>query len=306
MPRFSIILPFHNAAETLPATLESLSAQSFTDWDAICVNDRSTDNSAEIVARHATYDSRFSVLDNLGAGPSDARNLAARVARGTYLSFCDADDIWTAHRLADLHGSFDRGLAQALYGRIAFFADHPRNGATQSTVHHRALTIADLLGENPVCTLSNLTVEATAFQAVGGFDKTVVHNEDLEFLIRFVGTGYHIHSIDKLHVWYRTNPMGLSSNLSAMLAGRQQAVASARRFGVAPTPAQEAVYQRYLARRALRVSPDRYEALSYTRTGLANDASAFLFPLRRGGLTALAALAAPVLPRALRQSLFSC
>ncbi len=305
MPRFSIILPFHNAAETLPATLDSLSAQSFTDWEAICVNDRSTDDSAEIVARYAANDPRFSLRDNHGSGPSDARNFAARFARGSHLSFCDADDIWTAHRLSDLRGSFERGVAQALYGRIAFFTDHPQPGTTQSTVLGKALTISDLLGENPVCSLSNLTVKASAFHAVGGFDTDMVHNEDLEFLIRLVGTGHQIRAIDKLHVWYRTNPNGLSSNLSAMQAGRQQAVAAARQFGVAPTPAQEAVYQRYLARRALRVSPDRYEALSYTRTGLAKDASAFLFPLRRGGLTALAALAAPVLPRALRQSLFA-
>ncbi|WP_375230711.1 glycosyltransferase family 2 protein [Roseobacter sp. S98] len=305
MPRFSVILPFHNSAETLPATLASLIAQSFTNWEAICVDDASTDESAEIIARHAAADSRFRLVQNTGAGPSDARNYGASLARGDYLSFCDADDLWTPDRLSDLDRTFAAGAAEALYGRIAFFTDAPAPGATQSAVRDQPLTVLDLLGENPVCTLSNLTLQKAAFHSAGGFDRRMVHNEDLEFLIRFAGLGYRIDAVDRLHVWYRTNPSGLSSNLDAMRAGREQAIACARRFGFEPTPAQNAIYLRYLARRALRVSAGRFEALQFTRAGLSCDASAFLHPLRRGGMTTLAALAAPVLPRSLRQTLFS-
>ena len=153
--------------------------------------------------------------------------------------------------------------------------------------------------------MSNLTVEAASYRDCGGLDRQMVHNEDLEFLIRFIGTGHRIDGLDKLHVWYRANPTGLSSDLAAMQEGRQTAVACAQRFGVHPTRAQEAIYMRYLARRALRLGRHPADALRFTQNGLAQHAPAFLHPLRRGAVTALAAIAAPIFPQTLRHSLFS-
>ena len=305
MPRFTVIVPFHNAAETIEATSQSIRAQSFADWEALFVNDRSTDQSPEIVAAHAGEDTRIRLVANAGRGPSDARNHGARLAVGEFLSFCDADDLWAATRLADLDGVFRETGADALYSRIAFFRHRPEDGRTQSTVLPRPLQIADLLAENPVCTMSNLTVGTTPYLRVGGLDAGLVHNEDLEFLIRFVGDGNRLLGVDALHVWYRTNPWGLSSDLDAMRQGRRRAIALAQRYGVVPMPQQEAVFMRYLARRALRLDSGSRDAMTYTLAGLRSDARAFLTPLRRGGLTAAAAFTAPCMPRVLRQTLFS-
>ena len=304
MPRFSIILPFHASAATIAATLDSLRAQSFTEWEAICVNDRSPDGADRIVADYAARDSRIRLVTNPGRGPSAARNHAAGLAAGEYLAFCDADDLWTPGKLAETIQGFTPGVA-GLYGQIGFFTATPEDCRTRSTVPAGAFTISGLLAENPVCTMSNLTVRRDVFLGVGGLDPDAVHNEDLELLIRLVGEGHRIAGLDSLQVWYRTTPTGLSSDLLAMRIGRQRALRTAARYGVTPTPANEAVYFRYLARRALRLDTGPAEAWRFTRAGLRQSAAGFLSPPRRGLATALASALSLILTRRLRHALFS-
>ena len=154
-----------------------------------------------------------------------ARNFGAKQGRGGILSFCDADDLWLPAKLAETGRAIRTG-ADACFGRIVFFDGD--TGRTQSTVPHEDVTVPMLLAENPVCTMSNLSVVRHAFLSTGGFDTGVVHNEDLEWLIRLVGTGASLRGIDNLQVGYRTSPSGLSSDLAAMRAGRAAAVATAQ------------------------------------------------------------------------------
>ena len=305
MPLFSVIVPFLNEAEVIAPALESIRTQTCADWEAIFVDDGSQDGTAQMVAAAAAAESRIRLIRHPGRGPSAARNAAAVVATGTYLSFCDADDIWAPGRLAELAAAFAQSDADGLYGQIGFFRQTPADSRTVSTVHDAPLTVPVLLAENPVCTMSNLTVGRHAFLAAGGLDTGVVHNEDLEFLVRFVGKGACIRSVDSLQVWYRASPTGLSSDLPAMRAGRENALRTARRFGFAPDPSAEAAYLRYLARRALRIDSGAFDPARFTLQGLRCSARGFLFPLRRGGMTALAAFAAPVMPRRTRHFLFS-
>ena len=304
MTIFSIILPFHAAEDTIAATLDSLCAQSFVDWEAICINDRAPDETAGIVARYAARDARIRMVENRGRGPSDARNLGAGLATGRFLAFCDADDLWTVSKLEELYKAFGQDGADGLFGRIGFFERDPADSRTQSTVPQGALSIAMLLAENPVCTMSNLALRRDVFLSVGGFDSSVVHNEDLELLIRLVGEGHSLRGLDRLQVWYRTAPTGLSADLGAMRRGRERAMQTAARYGVLPTPGAEAVYMRYLARRALRLDAGPRMAWGFTLEGLRHSPADFLMPLRRGGATAAASALSFVLSARLRRALF--
>lgn len=305
MPRFSIIMPFHAASETIVETLESLQGQTFGDWEVICVNDRSPDGTDLIVAEFAARDPRIRLVSSPGTGPSIARNHAASLASGTLLAFCDADDLWVADKLKQLDRHFARLGVSGIYGRIGFFNRSPEDCRTQSTVPVGSLTIAQLLAENPVCTMSNLTLRRDDFLAVGGLDREAMHNEDLELLIRLVGQGYPVEGVDELQVWYRTAPTGLSANLEAMRKGRERALKTAERFGVHVTPQAEAVYMRYLARRALRLDTNPKEAWSYTMAGLTKSPFAFLLPARRGLVTAVASILAILMTPRMRHVLFS-
>ncbi|KCV83305.1 glycosyl transferase family protein [Actibacterium atlanticum] len=306
MPEFSIVIPAFNAAKTLPQTLDSIRRQTVTDWQAWIVDDGSTDQTAEIAQRAQQADPRFKACVNTGKGPSDARNYGAlTLATGTFIAFCDADDLWLPNKLENVATALATTHADAMFGQIGFFQNSPTELSTVSTVPTGPVTIPMLLGENPVCTTSNLTIRRSVLQSLKGFDPQVIHNEDLELLIRLVGHGFTLQGVNQRHVLYRTNVGGLSSDLRAMEMGRQRAVATAARFGFAPNAAAEAVHLRYLARRALRLNVEPKLALRLTHQGLSLDAHAFLSPPRRGLATAAAALLAPLLPTALRRALFA-
>lgn len=305
MTLISVVIPVYNAADTLPATLASLTAQIHRDWQAILVEDGSTDASWAIARSLADQDPRLKLLRNPGKGPSAARNHGARHANGDILAFCDADDLWERTKLRDVATALAAPDTDATFGQIAFFREDPQIIRTRSRVPAGPVTVPMLMGENPVCTLSNLSLRRATFQTLGGFREDIVHNEDLEFLIRLVGAGHRLIGTDAQHVLYRLSPTGLSADLTAMRAGRRSALATAARLGFRPSPASEAVHLRYLARRALRLGAPAHIVRRLVRDGCRTDASAFLRPLRRGGLIALAALLLPFLPRRIRRFLFS-
>lgn len=302
-PRFTIVVPCWNAAATISDTLDSLRAQTFTDWEALLIDDASTDATPAILAAAADADPRFRVLSNPGKGPSSARNLAISEAQGELLAFCDADDLFGAYKLAQMDGVFSSPVVDAAFGRVAFF-DGVRSRA-QSRVPRGQLDVPTLLGQNPVYTMSNLCIRYSTFLATGGFDTRLVHNEDLEWLIRLVAEGHRVCGVDTLTIGHRTSPTSLSANLPAMRAGRQSAIATAARYGYVPAPADEAIHLRTLARRALHSGAPRFEALRLCIAALRVSPIGFFSSPRVGVSTLFGALLGPLMPRAMRSALFA-
>lgn len=100
MPRISIVMPFRNSAGTLPEALASVKAQTFTDWELLAVDDRSTDGSAEIVAEFAAGEPRARLLKNTSTpGVVGASETAGRAAAADWLARMDSDDISHPERL---------------------------------------------------------------------------------------------------------------------------------------------------------------------------------------------------------------
>ena len=92
MPAISIIIPMYNVEKYLPRCLDSVLNQTFTDWQAICVDDGSPDNSGKIAEQYAARDSRFVVIHKKNGGLSDARNVGMPHATGKYIMYLDSDD----------------------------------------------------------------------------------------------------------------------------------------------------------------------------------------------------------------------
>lgn len=101
----SVVVPVYNCAPYLDACLQSLEAQTLQNWEAVLVDDGSTDGSAALCDAWAGKDARFRVLHQKNTGVSAARNAGIQACRGSYLAFVDADD-WVEpeflHRLYDL------------------------------------------------------------------------------------------------------------------------------------------------------------------------------------------------------------
>lgn len=98
----SVIIPAYNAQAYLRECLESVLAQSFSDWEAIIVNDGSTDSTCDIAAGFTARDSRFRLVSTPNGGLSSARNAGIAVARGQWLAYLDSDDTLYPDALAKL------------------------------------------------------------------------------------------------------------------------------------------------------------------------------------------------------------
>lgn len=99
-PLFSIIMPVYNAAETLCDAVGSITTQTCPDWELLLVDDGSTDASAALAERLAAADPRIRLLRQQNAGICAARNRGLDEAKGTYIGFCDDDDLYEPAALA--------------------------------------------------------------------------------------------------------------------------------------------------------------------------------------------------------------
>ena len=92
-PVFSIIIPVYNVAPYLHECLDSVLAQTFPDWEAVCVDDGSVDGSGMILDKYAVEDKRFRVIHQKNSGVSVARNVALNSIKGEWFIFLDSDDM---------------------------------------------------------------------------------------------------------------------------------------------------------------------------------------------------------------------
>lgn len=90
--KFSFVIPVYNVEPYLKACLDSVLNQTFSDWEAVCVNDGSTDGSAAIFLGYALKDNRFRIVTQPNGGLSSARNTGMDAAKGEYILFLDSDD----------------------------------------------------------------------------------------------------------------------------------------------------------------------------------------------------------------------
>lgn len=92
-PMLSVVMPTHNVADYVEDAIRSITTQSFTDFELIIVDDRSTDGTLEIARSWADRDPRVHVYENPGSGGAQARNFGIQVAAGLLLGFADGDDL---------------------------------------------------------------------------------------------------------------------------------------------------------------------------------------------------------------------
>ena len=119
MPFFSIIIPVYNVAPYLRECLDSVLAQTFTDWEAICVDDGSTDGSGAILDEYAAEDRRFRVIHQKNTGVGSARNKGLDIANGEWVLFLDSDDVWQ-HKLLSTVVSMTKGYPSEKLFRFGY------------------------------------------------------------------------------------------------------------------------------------------------------------------------------------------
>jgi glycosyltransferase involved in cell wall biosynthesis len=149
-PTVSVITPVWNAEATLAETVASVRAQSFPDWEIILVDDGSTDGSRELARQLAAEEPRirwWALGQNRGT--AEARNAAIRAARGRYLAFLDADDLWQPEKLEVQLGHMARTGAPfvfSAYRRIAVDGRLLGRVAVPARLTHAELLKGNVIG----------------------------------------------------------------------------------------------------------------------------------------------------------------
>jgi glycosyltransferase involved in cell wall biosynthesis len=274
-PCVSVIVPCHNSAATVGAAVNSALSQSIENLELIVIDDGSSDATTECVEKAAGGDPRLRLMSQANCGVSFTRNRGVREARGRFVAFLDADDLWSADKLA-LHLDHlrsDPGVGVS-FGRVQYLDPTGRPLARVSPTTRRSLGPADLLTGNRTITTSNLVVRRELFAQAGGFDERMSFAEDLEWLTRVLcTTNWSITGIDAIVVGYRTSPGGLSSRIERMEEGWETMIEKVRVFAPVLVArryrAAKARQLGYLARQILRTRRDLVGAARYLlRAGL--------------------------------------
>ena len=121
--KVSIVIPAKNTAKFLPECLESIISQSYSNWEALVVDDGSTDNSVQIVSDFAKKDQRIRLLTNSGTGIIDALKTAYAVANGKLITRMDSDDIMTSDKLLKMSTMLKTyGKGHVALGLVKYFS----------------------------------------------------------------------------------------------------------------------------------------------------------------------------------------
>ncbi|WP_040464657.1 glycosyltransferase family A protein [Erythrobacter sp. NAP1] len=306
-PKFSVVIPAYNAGATLRSTVVSVLAQTDQDFEIVVVDDGSSDGTLNAMLDLAVKDERIRIVSQPNSGVSATRNYGASLAKGELIAFLDADDQWDREKLAR-HREMHRcdPLLDASFAQVEFAPERKgklKRGRVRSSIPADYLDLGDVLVENAVCTTSNLVIKRDAFADLGGFDQTMRYAEDQEFLARLLAHGCLIRGIPEPLVRYRMSEDGLSCDFEAMLSNWRR-FASCWIEGSELAQA-EAIYCRYLTRRALRAGASMRITRSLARRGISADRGTFMAGGARSLLTLGGVLAGGTLPAPLRRAVFA-
>lgn len=231
--RTSFVIPARNAARTLSQTLDSLLAQGDADWQALIVDDGSSDETPMLFAAYARRDARFVVLRGSGNdGASAARNIGLQQARGQRVVFLDSDDWIDPAFLQRLHAALD-----AVPGAAAAYCDYQRvmaGGALTPAYSEPDVAHApfDTFARTCAVAIHTVLIEREVVARAGAFDTTLRTCEDWDLWQRVARLGTRwVHVAEPL-AFYRTNETSLSRDTDQMLT--DAAVVIHRGFGADP------------------------------------------------------------------------
>ena len=238
-PLVSVITPAYNAARFIGRTLGALRAQTFFDFEAIVVDDGSTDATADETLAAIAGDPRFRLIRQPNAGVAVARNRALSLARGRYVANLDADDLWAPtfleRTVAALEGAGEAAtfaFARSLWidsDDVQIGGEPPR---LEAPVDYR-----EILVRNPVGNGSAALMRRSAVAKAGGYDAGLVRDfgqtEDWQLLLELAAQG-PVLVVEAPLVLYRIHATSSSHSLERSVAGALEVIRRQMRTGRAP------------------------------------------------------------------------
>jgi teichuronic acid biosynthesis glycosyltransferase TuaG len=209
-PKVSIVIPTYNHADYLCKALESVINQTYTDWEAIVVNNYSEDNTEEIV--QSFNDERIQLVNFHNNGIiASSRNHALQLAKGEFIAFLDSDDEWFPEKLENCISLMDGKLENAVCHAERWLGV---NGYKRDVLYgpESRATYRSLLFKGNTISTSAVVVRRSVLEDVGLFSEQpeMVTAEDYDLWIRIVKSGTNFVFIPTVLGIYRIHPDGNS------------------------------------------------------------------------------------------------
>jgi len=318
MPKVSVIVPVYNVEKYIAETINSVLAQTFTDFELIIIDDESKDRSIAICEDFT--DRRIKIVHQKNRGLAGARNTGIRHAQGEYLAFLDSDDVWRSQKLEKHVQHLDANPSVGVsFCSSEFIDDDSQPLGIYQIPQHQGITPDIILCRNPIGNGSVPVIRRDVFQDIefpenfyGAeenfyFDDRFRQSEDIECWIRIaLTTNWQFEGIPELLTLYRVNTGGLSANMLKQLDSWEKAIAKTRTYApefIAKWESLARAYQlRYLARRAVR-NRDGKAAVQLINRALATNWKILIYEPKRSLLTIGAAYLIWILPSGLYRSL---
>lgn len=216
MHKISVIIPSYNSAKTIAETIDSVRQQTINDWELIVVNDGSTDNTLEIVK--AIEEPRLKIISAANGGVARARNLGVAEAKGKYLAFLDADDLWVSDKLErQLQALEQTPKAIAAYSWTCFMDEQSDGYVYHSSPSYQYCgdVYPRLLQGDFIHSGSNVLVRREALSQAGRFDPQCNGCEDWDMWLRLAAIG-HFAVVPQHQIIYRRAVGSATSNVEQM------------------------------------------------------------------------------------------
>lgn len=232
MPFFSVVICSYNRAQFIGATLDSLRAQEFTDYEVILVDDGSTDTTLELVRAYP----EVKIFTQQNKGPGVARNVGVSHSTGRYIAFLDSDDIWFPWTLATFAAAIrEQGEPDLVSARLELFWEDRELQRVQ-----REPMRVHVFDDYYACSQNRyfvgacmMTVRREVFDAVGGFTEKRIYAEDGDLALRFGLVKGFVQILAPATLGYRQHQTNACRNHDLIYKGIKNLVDS-ERDGVYP------------------------------------------------------------------------
>lgn len=313
MKKVSIIIPTYNVEKYIADTVESVLAQTYSNFELLIIDDESPDRSVEICQQF--NDPRIKIIHQKNQGLAGARNTGIRNASGDYIAFLDGDDLWEPEKLAKHVAHLEQSPSVGVsFSRSAFIDEDGERLDIYQMPKLKDISKADVFCRNPISNGSAAVFRREVFEGikfrdqVNGesldcyFDNRFRLSQDIECWLRIViQTSWQIEGIPEALTLYRVNSGGLSADLLPKMKSWEAMVEKLRPYDpdlFAEYESLSRAYQlRYLARRAVTLK-DGQAAVDLFHRALASNWRMVIKEPRRTVLTGTAAYLMKLLPMA--------
>jgi glycosyltransferase involved in cell wall biosynthesis len=212
-PLISCIVPVYNGERYVAAALDSILAQTYRPLEILVVDDGSTDGTREMIA---SYGERVRYFQQRHAGPGSARNLGVSQARGEFVAFLDADDLWHPEKLARQMARFEARpeLDLCVTGGRNFWIPEVIETDERSRDPQHTEPWPGYVSS------PTLLARRKAFERVGPFDTGLEQGEDRDWFIRAAELGLVKELLPEVLLHRRLHDANISNQLTAAEAGQ--------------------------------------------------------------------------------------